>query len=231
MMKSSIIEDNTNFCLFDNTCFNKSEEEYNPRAKKQRLQFSQKKLLSIVAEEMDMRMSSIMDAMAELKLDDNGEQADWIAHTMSLHKLNCDAIQFDKKWVEIKRQTAIRKAKEALKEHEMIMAAKEAFDEPLQSTNSSMAHDAGSLLLEHLRDSASSSVSAHDSTSEEDDVVDTLSSTINGVRNVFFRQARHHSPMKPMGPMGFMGTIGTTDVMKGGIKSLSVQPDWWYLTF
>jgi hypothetical protein len=235
MMKRSLIEYNTNCSFSGNTSFNESEEEYNTRAKKPRLQFSQKKLLSIAAEEMDERMLASADAFAELKLEENGEQDHWIAYSMGIHKLNAEVIQYNKEWTEIQRKTAIRKAKEAeeaFKEQDMMKAAKEAWDavdDPLQSTRSSMAHEAGSMLLEHLlqenqRVSASPSTDSSFTDAptdafalEEDDVVDTLSRTINGVRNVFFRQARHHSP------------IGHTDAMKGGIKSVP-KVDWWSCT-
>lgn len=239
MMTSSAIENNPNFCLIDNTCFNKYEQEDNTRNKKRRLHYSQKKMLSIAAEEMDMRMMASMDAFAELKLQDNGEQADWIAHTMCIHKLNAEVIHYNKEWAEINLKTTIRKAKEAeeaFKEHDMMKAAKEAwdaFDEPLLSKRSSLAHDAGTLLLEHLRQenqrvsaspSTDSSVSGSASAVEEDDVVDTLSRTINGVRNVFFRQALHHSPI------GVTRAMGATHVMKGGGKSLPTV-DWWSCNF
>jgi hypothetical protein len=236
MKTSSAIENNPNFSLFSNAFFNEYEEEYNTRAKKPRLQYSPKKLLTIAAEEMDMHMLATVDAFAELKLEENGEQDHWIAYSMGIHKLNAEVIQYNKEWTEIQRKTAIRKAKEAeeaFKDHDMMKAAKEAwdaFDEPLQSTCSSMAHEVGSVLLEHLRQenqrfsaSPSTDSSFTDSPTdacalEEDDVVDTLSRTINGVRNVFFRQALHHS------------TIGTTDAMKSGVKSLP-KMDWWSCAF
>jgi hypothetical protein len=223
MMTNTTTENNTKDLMFYKR-FKEFEEEDNTRAKKQRMKFSQKKLLSNAAEEMDMRMDATMDAMAELKLQDNGEEADLVIHTMCIHKLNAEVIQYNKEWAEIQRKTAIRKAKEAkeaFKEHDMMKAAKEAwdaFDEPLQSTSS--------LLLEHLRqenqrvsaspstDSSFTDVPTDASALEKDDVVETLSRTINGVRNVFFRQALHHS------------TIGTTDAMKGGVKSLP-KVDWW----